>query len=1375
MTVHVRYTLAFLLSIFLATGVCEGQDKGYNLDEDGVVNVYASGDVLSIPFGVETAMINISKGEAVVSSVKTYEDGKKFKNGVKRKIGINEIKIGNEMSNILADYETKKVIRDNEPPYDNPQRGRVDQSKSFLIVIDNPSDTKKAAKELKKLDGIRNVIPANIEYDTNFGPLEEEYIKLETDTTPNDIEENPNDPRLFDQWSLSKNNNNATQIKWAWDYLSEVNISNNDTKIAIVEPTKGGGEDRDNVKNIEEGDLETNIENIIWGDDVDSLSHHMVKVTGMAAAESDNTDFMSGAPYNAPVSLHPFFDPGDLIELDDKLEDIFNFISDYMNVDIVNISGHWDVPQDALPDAADALVDLISEGTVVVASTPNDAVDYTQQLVWGVFPHRINSLRDEKVIRVSATTKSGQLWSGASHGEILDFCGPGEDILTTDADDDDVHLNTTGSSATAPLFSATVSLMRTVASTFITTSKAFELLNQSSNYGPLECEIPNAGRAVLSAWGEGANEVPVLDGVTVPPGDTLKYNNKEVIIGHHKGSVQVDGVLKLNDTNVKVYGQIFGSGYILMDESSSVTKLREGIVDVPSTIGDEVCPGNKLPPSVAVSDTLSSDCTVSGESVIKNGATLTLTPGATLKFDDCDECELGRSQLVVEDGGGLLAEGTANQKILFKKDGSEPWGGVVVRNHDQAEVRFEHAKFTGAGDSDHEGIGPRPALLFEGGGAFIGNTVFFGNQGWAIEADQGPDRGGNSFTITNSTIKNNYKGIKAFYADATVTGTTIKNNDLTGARLWGDFVDFTNNTVTGNGFDGLQVRLNGDNAIIKNNTFTDNDGQGVSISATDVYTFENNTVKNNTGEGVSVINTSYFYADGDSKNSVLYNGSHEISSPSEFAHLYLGDASVNEGGYNDIYDTSYGSGNRYVYNGVWNDGATAPEIEAEKNNWNAEPTSGMFEGPVDYEPYVVPPLEVTVYCGPDDGSGTVTCTASATGGGGDYSYDWNFSGCDGSSTCTAPCGETNVSVTVSSANGETATASTTTSDCLGGECDNPPCPILKSPAAEAVQDAYAGVDRRTLRDRIEALTERLSGQSSRKKESPRKLYRLYDLLLLEATTEEVRRAGTGETDRTSDAPHAFSGERSATRSIFDERASKLRTSDPQALPMAERRAGKVAMKIQVQDLLRRERPKDALQKIETYRSSVNVSTQTQVGLYQLAASAYQQQGQYDEALGAINDARAAASNVSNTEARDAYLSALTPVRQGMQELARQATPKKSATTASPAKSQTSATSVDASARSLPQEFALDAPHPNPARSTATVPLALPERAYVRAAVYDVLGRRVEVLANRSFAAGRPDLQLSIGHLSGGLYLIRVKVTSTSGERHVFTEKVTVVK
>jgi len=257
MTVHVRYTLAFLLSIFLVTGVCEGQDKGYKLDEDGMVNVYTSEDVLSIPFGVETAVISIGKGEAVVSSVKTYEDGKRFKNGEKRKIEINEVKINKEMSKILADYKTKKIIRDNEPPYENPEKGKVDQSKSFLIVIDNPDSSKEAADEIRKMDGIRHVHPVTDDVELNIGPAKNKPVRIEV--TPNDTEGNPNDPFLPDQWNLLRNNKYGLEIQWAWDYLDGVGFVSNDTKIAVVEATKGDDEEFDNVKNIENSELQTNI------------------------------------------------------------------------------------------------------------------------------------------------------------------------------------------------------------------------------------------------------------------------------------------------------------------------------------------------------------------------------------------------------------------------------------------------------------------------------------------------------------------------------------------------------------------------------------------------------------------------------------------------------------------------------------------------------------------------------------------------------------------------------------------------------------------------------------------------------------------------------------------------------------------------------------------------------------------------------------------------------------------------------------------------------------------------------------------------------------------------------------------------------------
>lgn len=863
---------------------------------------------------------------------------------------------------------------------------------------------------------------------------------------------------------------------------------------------------------------------------------------------------------------------------------------------------------------------------------------------------------------------------------------------------------------------------------------------------------------------------------TVTRGDNERDNVEQVYIPD-PALADTFTVRISHDGSLDLATQDFG---LVVTGNSSLTVPGGGDDgdDDPPGGGEDNCSNTTLRSEIKNDTTIDKFCTVYGTTRVTNGATLTLTSGAHLAFTSGGAD--GRSELIVESGTKLLVEGSETDSVKFTDAGGCPacdepiyWGGVTVRGDSSV---FEYAKFLRAGDPNHQGTGRRPALLIEAKEVAVKNVSFRKNEGWAIEADQAPDESGNSFTITNSTIKNNYKGIQAFYADATITGTTIKNNDLTAATLWGDFVDFTNNTVTGNGFTGLGVTLNGGNAIIKNNTFTDNDGQGVSISATDVYTFEKNTVKNNTGEGVSVINTSYVYMDGNSKNSVLYNGSHEISSPSEFAHLYLGDASINEGGYNDIYDNSYGSGNRYVYNGVWNDGATAPEIKAEKNNWNAVPASGMFEGPVDYEPYVAPPLEVSVFCmPPGPGDNTVSCTATATGGGGDYNYDWNIYGCDGSSSCSAPCGGTDVTVTVTSANGETATASTTTADCIGG-CDDQ---IICRLDLDRLQEGYAGVDRRALRERINALSGALSDHREASG-SARRLSRLYHLLLLEAKVEHVRGMEAGEFVEDPDAPHAFSGGRSEARSLFAERASELETSDPQALSAAERSAAEVALKVQIQDLLRRGRSQEALRKIETYRSSVDVSTETHVGLYQLAGSAYQQQGQYDEALRAINDARAAAADVAKTEARNAYLSALTPVRRGMQELAGQATTKKSATTSS-AKSKASSqlgtdtTAVDASAQSLPQEFGLDAPYPNPTRSTASIPLALPERAHVRAAVYDVLGRRVEVLANRSFSAGRPDVRFSTERLSGGLYLVRVKMTSSSGEKHVFTEKVTVVK
>ena len=72
---------------------------------------------------------------------------------------------------------------------------------------------------------------------------------------------------------------------------------------------------------------------------------------------------------------------------------------------------------------------------------------------------------------------------------------------------------------------------------------------------------------------------------------------------------------------------------------------------------------------------------------------------------------------------------------------------------------------------------------------------------------------------------------------------------------------------------------------------------------------------------------------------------------------------------------------------------------------------------------------------------------------------------------------------------------------------------------------------------------------------------------------------------------------------------------------------------------------------------------------------------------------------------------------------------------------------------------LDAPFPNPAAGAVTVPLAVGESERVEVSVYDTLGRRVAVLADRPFAAGRHPLQWVPSGLAAGRYAVVARAAS----------------
>lgn len=81
--------------------------------------------------------------------------------------------------------------------------------------------------------------------------------------------------------------------------------------------------------------------------------------------------------------------------------------------------------------------------------------------------------------------------------------------------------------------------------------------------------------------------------------------------------------------------------------------------------------------------------------------------------------------------------------------------------------------------------------------------------------------------------------------------------------------------------------------------------------------------------------------------------------------------------------------------------------------------------------------------------------------------------------------------------------------------------------------------------------------------------------------------------------------------------------------------------------------------------------------------------------------------------------------------------------------------TDAKAPPAPADLTLEQNRPNPFGPMTALRFALPAAAHARVAVYDVVGREVAVLADRSFSAGAHDLLFRAQALPAGLYFCRL--------------------
>ena len=90
--------------------------------------------------------------------------------------------------------------------------------------------------------------------------------------------------------------------------------------------------------------------------------------------------------------------------------------------------------------------------------------------------------------------------------------------------------------------------------------------------------------------------------------------------------------------------------------------------------------------------------------------------------------------------------------------------------------------------------------------------------------------------------------------------------------------------------------------------------------------------------------------------------------------------------------------------------------------------------------------------------------------------------------------------------------------------------------------------------------------------------------------------------------------------------------------------------------------------------------------------------------------------------------------------------------------------------SVPEEFGLDSAYPNPFNPVTTLSFKLPMDSQVAIQVYNIQGRLVETLADRSMQAGYHSITWNADQHSSGMYFVKM----IAGDR-VSTQKLLLVK
>ncbi|WP_136482413.1 hypothetical protein [Cognatitamlana onchidii] len=200
------------------------------------------------------------------------------------------------------------------------------------------------------------------------------------------------------------------------------------------------------------------------------------------------------------------------------------------------------------------------------------------------------------------------------------------------------------------------------------------------------------------------------------------------------------------------------------DDNRTIVPPGDGGDIIGSELKGDITADSKLIASV--------DYIMTGSVTVKEGVTLTIEPGTTIK------AKSGRTDvfLAVERGAKLIAKGTASNPIVFTSDASSPkagdWGGLVLAgkapSNKGLDVQSEVAGLLYGGTEVDDNSGELSYVIAEYTGAKInGEQEFNGISFFGV---------GNNTTVNNIVVSNgNDDGIEFFGGSVNVTNVYCAN------------------------------------------------------------------------------------------------------------------------------------------------------------------------------------------------------------------------------------------------------------------------------------------------------------------------------------------------------------------------------------------------------------------------------------------------------------------------------------------------------------------------------------------------------------------------------------------------------------------------